>query len=179
MCLTATRLLAVFLRSISKQRAQPMQLLRPGFGPFGEHERTCGPPKSRHSGCNESARKLLPERFAWFLSDRNLAKNCAGLARRRPPTERWQDKRARGARRSGGWGTQTHQALHTRCEITRQPADSSNPLSQRQFTHLVADVTRLPRSSYGFRCDRRAGRGVAPRAHRPFFWPKSRATVRA
>jgi hypothetical protein len=28
-CLTATRLLAVFLRSISKQRAQPMQLLRP------------------------------------------------------------------------------------------------------------------------------------------------------
>jgi hypothetical protein len=26
-CLTATRLLAVFLRSISKQRAQPMQLL--------------------------------------------------------------------------------------------------------------------------------------------------------
>src|SRR5258705_13494586 len=99
-----------------------MQLLRPGFGPFGEHERTCGPPKSRHSGCNESARKLLPERFAWFLSDRNLAKNCAGLARRRPPTERWramasdgerwramasdgerwQDKRARGARRSGG-----------------------------------------------------------------------------
>jgi hypothetical protein len=32
------RLLAVFLRSISKQRAQPMQLLRPGFGPFGEHD---------------------------------------------------------------------------------------------------------------------------------------------
>jgi hypothetical protein len=33
-CLTATRLLAIFLRSISKQRAQPMQLLRPGFGPL-------------------------------------------------------------------------------------------------------------------------------------------------
>jgi len=97
-CLTATRLLAVFLRSISKQRAQPMQLLRPGFGPFGEHERTCGPPKSRHSGCNESARKLLPERFAWFLSDRNLAKNCAGLARRRPPAERWQEIKGREVR---------------------------------------------------------------------------------
>jgi site-specific DNA recombinase len=37
-CLTATRLLAVFLRSISKQRAQPMQLLRPGFGLFGEDD---------------------------------------------------------------------------------------------------------------------------------------------
>jgi hypothetical protein len=36
--LTATRQLAVFLRSIGKQRAQPVQLLRPGFGPFGEHD---------------------------------------------------------------------------------------------------------------------------------------------
>src|SRR5215471_19088964 len=35
---TATRPLAVFLRSISKQRAQPTQLLRPGFGPFGEYD---------------------------------------------------------------------------------------------------------------------------------------------
>jgi hypothetical protein len=51
------------------------------------------PPKSRHSGCNESARKLLPGRFAWFLPDRNLAKYGAGPAGHRPPTARWQDKR--------------------------------------------------------------------------------------
>src|SRR5262249_27821711 len=30
------------------------------------------PPKSRYSRCNGSARKLLPGRFAWFLSDRNF-----------------------------------------------------------------------------------------------------------
>ena len=51
------------------------------------------PPKNWHTGCCESARELLPGRFAWFLSDRNLAKDSAGLAGRRPPTERWQDKR--------------------------------------------------------------------------------------
>jgi hypothetical protein len=50
------------------------------------------PPKSRHNGCNESARKLLPGRFAWFLSHRKLAKDSEGLAGRRLPTERWQDK---------------------------------------------------------------------------------------
>lgn len=85
MCLTATRLLAVFLRSISKQRAQPMQLLRPGFGPFGEHERTCGPPKSRHSGCNESAvadlsDPMLKNRIAELKAIRDQARADAERA---------------------------------------------------------------------------------------------------
>lgn len=39
-----------------------------------------GPPKSRRTGCNESARKLLPGCFGWFLSDRSLTKDSAGLA---------------------------------------------------------------------------------------------------
>ena len=42
----------------------------------------------RHIDCNESARNLLPGCSVWFLSDRCLAKNGAGTARRRQPTER-------------------------------------------------------------------------------------------
>jgi hypothetical protein len=40
-----------------------------------------------------SQRNLLLGPLRQFLSDRNLAKVSAGLAWRRPPTERWQDKR--------------------------------------------------------------------------------------
>jgi hypothetical protein len=52
--------------------------------------------KTRQNLCNESAWKLLPGRFARF-SHRNLAKDSAGQARRRPPTDRSPDKSRPGA----------------------------------------------------------------------------------
>src|SRR5215211_4091894 len=48
-----------FLRRICKQRTQPLQLLRPSLGRSGEHDARA-PPKSRHTGRDEPARKLLP-----------------------------------------------------------------------------------------------------------------------
>jgi hypothetical protein len=87
---TERRVLVAVTRAICKQRAQPTQLLRPASVDLVSmtHVRSA---KIRHTGCNESAQPA-----AWapppVLSDRNLAKVSAGLAWRRPPTERWQDK---------------------------------------------------------------------------------------
>jgi hypothetical protein len=52
-------------RPICKQRAQPTQLLRPASVDLlsTTHLRSA---KIRHTGHNESARNLLPVRFAWF-----------------------------------------------------------------------------------------------------------------
>src|SRR5262245_59661940 len=69
------------------------------------------PAKEPAIGCNEPARKLLPGRFTWFLSDRSLARDSARLAGCTPPTERWQDKRREvrpvGERKSALGGTRT------------------------------------------------------------------------
>jgi hypothetical protein len=50
-------------------------------------------------------------------------------------------------------------------------------LNKRQFVHLVYKRHALIERSCPLRCDRRGGRSVARRAHRPFFWRKSRTTL--
>ena len=175
---TETRLLAALLRSFCKQRVQPPQLLRPGFARSGTRD-AC-------TVTNDSAYRLQQNLRAicgrgvglFFLFDRSLAKDFAGTARPRPPTERWQDKRTRGARRSGGRKALTDQTLRTRCEKARQPADWSNPLSKRQIAHLAANVTHSANARVVCAATRPGGRSVARHAHRSFFWRKSRATLR-
>jgi hypothetical protein len=54
-------------------------------------------PQSRHNDCNEPARNVLPRCWSWFLSYRDLAKDSAGSAERRPRTERGKIKGARSA----------------------------------------------------------------------------------
>ncbi len=78
---TESRLPGAALRPICKQLARPPQFLRPAFGRFGEHDARRST-KLRHNGCNESARGLLPERFALLLPDRTMAKDGAGTAGR-------------------------------------------------------------------------------------------------
>jgi hypothetical protein len=87
-CRTESHVLVALLRPICKQRAQPPQFLRPSFGRSGDTEFDAQSPKTRHIDCNEPARNLLPECVVSFLSDRNLAKDSAGLAECRPATER-------------------------------------------------------------------------------------------
>jgi hypothetical protein len=93
------------------------------------------PPKNWHTGCCESARELLPGRFAWFLSDRNLAKDSAGLAGRRPPTERWQDKRREV--RSGRTGEEGKSISSLQRGAGLQPVISCKPLRHHGVRHLV------------------------------------------
>jgi hypothetical protein len=59
-------------------------------------------PTIQHIDCNKLASGLRPGCWSGFLFDRSLEKVFEGTARPRPPTERSQDKTARGARRSGG-----------------------------------------------------------------------------
>jgi DNA-binding transcriptional LysR family regulator len=67
-------------------RPQLPQFPRPEFAHL--ENMTCyAAAKGPHNRCNEPEPKLLPVCFAGFLSDRNLAKDDGGLARRRQPTD--------------------------------------------------------------------------------------------
>jgi hypothetical protein len=85
---SACRPPALDLQSTDTAAAAPAPSLRSSW----RHVTHVRSPKIRHIECNEPARNLLPGAWSGFLSDRSLAKDRAGTAGSRLPTERGQDK---------------------------------------------------------------------------------------
>src|ERR1700730_13272236 len=95
---SACRLPAPDLQTTDTAAAAPASWLRS----IWRHVTHVRSPTIQHIDCDKLASDLRPGLWSGFLSDRSVAKDVAGTARPRPPTERWQDKRPRGAARSSG-----------------------------------------------------------------------------
>ena len=112
---------------------QPLQLLRPGLGRSGEHDAHAARPRAGIPAAVSVARKLPPGRIPCFLSDRNVAKDSAGLAGCTPSTERWQDKSRRVRR--GRIGEDARACYEVRFGL--QPAILRKPARHHGIPHLV------------------------------------------
>ena len=101
---SACRFPAPVLQTTGTAAAAPASWLRS----IWRHVTPVRSPTIQHIDCNKLASDLRPECWSGFLFDRRLAKDFAGTARPRPPTERWQDKRHEVR---GGWAAEKHRQI--------------------------------------------------------------------
>jgi len=150
---SACRPPALDLQSTATAAAAPAPSLRSSW----RHVTHVWSPKIRHIECNEPARNLLPGAWSGFLSDRSLAKDRAGTAGSRLPTERGQDK-SRTLRPGRTREKRGNISTLARCAfLTRDVRFLSNQAKSTLIRTLRAEDTSKDSPS------RSGARGTAPR----------------
>jgi len=145
---SACRPPALDLQSTDTAAAAPAHSLRSSW----RHVTHVRSPKIRHIECNEPARNLLPGAWSGFLSDRSLAKDRAGTAGSRLPTERGQDKSRTLPARSDEGETRQYQHLGAMCIFDPRCAISEKP-SKINIDPHIARRGHFQRLAFAQRCE--------------------------